>query len=154
VRQFVNIGQAFKTGFEFSWHQAWFAGIQHHLSLAYTYAQDLERAEPLPEIPPLDIRFSLSGSYLKNSLRPEIALRHVATQDRISPQFGETQTPSFTLLDAQIGYQVFKSLHITAGVQNIFDAAYYEHLNRFVATMARPIYAPGRNFFLAGRIEF
>lgn len=154
VRRYVNIGQAFKTGFELSWSQKLFAGLQHHLSAAYTYGQDLERGEALPEIPPLDFRYTLSGSYLKNKLRPEATLRHVLAQNRISEEFGETKTPSFTLLDAQVSYQALGFLNLRAGVQNLLDAAYYEHLNRFVATMARPIYAPGRNWFVGVTVDW
>ena len=154
VRRYLNIGQAFKTGFELSWSQKLFAGLQHHLSAAYTYGQDLERDEPLPEIPPLDFRYSLSGSYLKDKLHPEVTLRHVLMQDRISTEYGETKTPAFTLIDLEVNYQALKFLNIRAGVQNLLDTAYYEHLNRSVAGMMRPIYAPGRNWFVGVTVDW
>lgn len=153
VRRYINIGQAFKTGFEVSWNQKLFAGLHHHLSAAYTYGQDLELDEALPEIPPLDFRYTLMGSYLKNRLRPEVNFRHVLTQNRISEEFGETKTPSFTLIDLQVGYQAFEFLNLRAGVQNLLDEAYYEHLNRPITGTARPIYAPGRNWFVAVTVD-
>ena len=125
------------------------------MSLAYTYAQDLEREEPLPEIAPLDMRYRLSGSYLKNKLRPEVALRHVIKQDRISSEFGETVTPAFTILDVSVAYQFNKVFSMSTGVQNVFDQAYYEHLSRSVkGTMSQPIYNPGRNFFISVNMSF
>ncbi len=155
VRRYINIDQAFKTGVEVSWNQYLFAGLQHQLSLAYTYGQDLEREEPLPEIAPLDMRYRLSGSYLKNKLRPEVALRQVIKQDRISSEFGETATPAFTILDVSVAYQFNKIFSLSTGVQNIFDQAYYEHLNRSVkGADPRPIYAPGRNFFVTFNVSF
>jgi iron complex outermembrane receptor protein len=147
VRQFINIDEAFKTGFEISWSQKLFAGLQHQLGIAYTYAEDLERDEPLPEIAPLDFRYILSGSYLDNKLTPELAFRYVAEQNRISNEFGETATPSFALLDVNISYQITEKLSVNAGVNNLFDKNYYEHLNRSVRGTANPIFAPGRNFF-------
>ncbi len=35
-----------------------------------------------------------------------------------------------------------------AGVQNIFDKAYYEHLNRRIVGSSDPLYEAGRSFYL------
>ena len=148
VRQFTNIDEAFKTGFEVSWDQVLFAGLSHRTGIAYTYGQDLERDEPLPEIAPLDIRYAIYGSYLKDRLRPEVTFRYVAEQSRTSPEFGETVTPSFSLLDFKIGYQITAGLSAKVGVNNLLDENYYEHLNRSVRGANAPIFAPGRNFFM------
>ena len=155
VRQFINIGQAWKTGFEFNWDQTLIAGLRQGLSMAYTYAQDLERDEPLPEIAPLDIRYRLTGSYLENKLRPQVALRYVADQRRVSDEFGETTTPSFFTVDVTISYHFSKLLHGSLGMQNVFDETYYEHLNRSVrGNQPRPIFAPGRNAFVSLSLRF
>jgi len=61
-RRFTNIEKAFKTGVELSYRQSLGMGLQQQFGLAYTYAQDLERDQALPEIAPLDIRYLLSGS--------------------------------------------------------------------------------------------
>lgn len=147
VRRYINIDAAFKTGFEISWTQKLVAGLSHRMGMAYTYGQDLQRDEPLPEIFPLDIRYSLYGRYLKNRLKPEFTFRYVAQQSRVSSGFGETITPSFTLLDIKVGYQVTNQLSFNAGVNNLLDENYYEHLNRSVSGTNNPIYAPGRNVF-------
>ena len=147
VRQFINIDEAFIAGFEASWSQILFAGLQHNMSVAYTYGQDKVLNEPLPEIAPLDFRYTLMGSYLKNKLHPELVFRTVIAQERVSANFGETTTPAFTLLDFNVRYQVSKMLRVATGVQNLFDTAYYEHLNRNMS--GSPINAPGRNVFIS-----
>jgi iron complex outermembrane recepter protein len=150
VRQFQNLDEALKTGFEFSWSQKLVSGLQHRLSIAYTYGEDLTNNEPLPEIAPLDLRYSIRGSWLKNKLHPEVTVRHVLQQDRISQEFGETSTPSFTVMDIKLGYHFNKKWGIYAGVQNLLDVNYYEHLSRSVRNEAMtPIYNPGRNFFIS-----
>jgi iron complex outermembrane receptor protein len=155
VRRFINLDRAVKTGFEIGWSQSLFAGLQHLLSMAYTYGQDLARGEPLPEIAPLDIRYVLSGTYLKKKLRPELAYRYVLEQSRISTAFGETPTPAFNLLDVKIFYRLHKVFGITAGVQNLFNEHYYEHLSRSVkGPIPRPIFEPGRNFFVSLNFDF
>lgn len=154
VRQFVNIDNAFKTGFEISWSQKITRGLYHQLSMAYTYAQDLELDEPLPEIAPLDFRYKLIGSYVKNKLRPELSFRYVLKQSRISTAFGETESPAFTVVDLKLSYQILKIFGMTAGVQNLFNQNYYEHLNRSVRGSSIPIYAPGRNFYVSVNFNF
>ncbi len=154
VRRYINIDDASKFGFEFNWTQHLALGLQHQLGMAYTYAKDLERNEPLPEIPPLDFRYSLLGKYFNNKLIPEILFRYVLEQDRISLEYGETATPSFALLDLKLGYNISKSIKVNAMVNNVLDEAYYEHLNRSVRGTSNPIYAPGRNFFLGLTVVF
>ena len=145
VRRFFNISEAFKTGFEVSWSQELISSLQHQLGIAYTYAQDLKRNEALPEIAPLDLRYALSGNYINGKLRPEIVFRYVMDQSRISNEFGETTTPSFTLLDIKIDYSITDKLTVSAEINNLLDAEYYEHLSRSVRSSNNPIFAPGRN---------
>ena len=147
VRQFVNIEDAFKTGIEVNWTQKLMIGLQQQVGIAYTYAQDLERNEPLPEIAPLDFRYTLIGDYFDGKLRPEVTFRHVMEQSRISTEFGETETPAFSLLNIQLGYNLTKEVRITSGFNNLFNENYYEHLNRSVRGNKIPIFAPGRNAF-------
>jgi len=154
VRQFVNIDNAFKTGFEISWSQKITRGLYHQLSMAYTYGQDLELDEPLAEIAPLDFRYKLVGSYVKNKLRPELSFRYVLKQSRVSTAFGETESPAFTVVDLKVSYQILKIFGMTAGVQNLFNQNYYEHLNRSVRGSSIPIYAPGRNFYVSVNFNF
>jgi iron complex outermembrane receptor protein len=148
VRRFVNIEDAFKSGFEVNWVQELAAGLNHRMGIAYTYAQDLERDEPLPQIAPLDFRYALYGSYFKNRFNPELVFRYVSEQSRISNEFGETATPSFALLDFKAGYQINDNLNFNIGVNNIFDENYFEHLNRSVRGTNNPIFASGRNVFV------
>jgi iron complex outermembrane receptor protein len=154
VRQYVNMDEALKTGFEVNWSQQLPLNLQHHLGIAFTYAQDLKSADPLPEVAPLDLRYTLKGSYLDHRLMPEIAFRYVMEQSRISKEFGETVTPAFYLVDLKLSFQPTHSIRLSAGVNNILDAAYYEHLNRSVRGTSDPIYAPGRCFMGSVSLSF
>lgn len=154
VRRFENIDQALKAGFEMNWVQELGLGLRHQIGLAYTYAQDLVLEEPLPEIPPLDLNYALKGNYLKGKLKPEATFRHVLKQSRVSSQFGESETPAFTLLDLKVSYQVFKRARFSVGVNNLLDENYYEHLSRSVRGLNQPIFERGRNFFASINIAF
>jgi iron complex outermembrane receptor protein len=149
VRRYININEAFMSGFELKWMQNINPRLEHHLNIAYTFGEDKVRNNPLPEIAPLDFRYSLRGNFIQNSLHPSLSFRYVMQQDRVSENFGETRTPSFSLLDFRLSYQITKYLGTTMGIQNILDEAYYEHLNRFVKGQPYPIYDRGRNFFFS-----
>lgn len=148
VRQYINLDKATMTGFELSINQGLVTNLQGQFAMAYTKGQNITNDEPLPEIAPLDMRFKLLGSFAKNKFFPELSLRYVAKQALFSASYGETQTPTFTVVDFSSSYHFTKVFHLTAGVQNLFDVAYYEHLNRSVRNASqRPIYAVGRNFY-------
>lgn len=148
VRRFVNIDKALKTGFELSWVHQPTAWLKQQAGIAYTYAQDLDVKAPLPETAPLDFRYTLSGIFLKQKLSPELGFRYVMKQSRISRNFGETPTASFAVLDFSASYILSEKIRVSAGVNNLLDKNYYEHLSRFIKEMNTPVYSPGRNFYI------
>jgi len=149
VRRFQNIDDALMTGFEISWAQGITDNLQHLLTVAYTYGKDRVKNDPLPEIAPLDLRYKLMGSYFNGKLKPEVSLRHVLKQSRISNIFGESKTPSFSLVDLSIRYQYNRVVGAALGVQNLLDGVYYEHLSRSVKGTSDAIFAPGRNIYFS-----
>jgi iron complex outermembrane recepter protein len=149
VRRFINVDKALMAGFEAGFGQLLPLGMKFDLSMAYVFGQNIVTDAPLAEIPPLDIRLSLSGSYFDGKLSPVLMYRYVADQERISEEFGENKTPAFSLLDISVDYKLIKSMKISAGVKNLFDEAYYEHLTRaFTGKPDSPLFAPGRNVYL------
>lgn len=155
VRQYVNIDEAFMTGFEASWKYKFARVLSHDFTVFYTYGENKVLDEPLAEIPPLEFKYSLMGSFMNDKLQPEIILRRVCKQDRIATSYGETETPKFMTVDAKATWSINKLLMLTGGVQNIFDEAYYEHLSRSVRnTEKRPIYSPGRSFYATLTLNF
>src|SRR5690606_27406548 len=53
VREYVNVDEAMKTGFELNFKQQLANNLSHSLGIAYTYGKDLVLSAPLPEIAPL-----------------------------------------------------------------------------------------------------
>ena len=75
----------------------------------------------------------------------------MAVQDRFADSFGETVTPGFVTFDLSAGVKPFDNFSIGVAVLNMFDTAYYEHLNftyRNADLLNGRIYEPGRNFTL------
>ncbi|WKV12984.1 TonB-dependent receptor domain-containing protein [Marivirga harenae] len=147
VRQFVNIGEVFKTGFEFNFNHMISESLSHSVQLAYTYAENLSWEEPLAEIAPLDLRYAISANLLDDRWRSSLNFRFVDRQNRVSAEFGEVKAPSFYLIGLESSFKITEKWHLKAGANNLLDQAYYEHLNRPILTTGEKIFAPGRNFY-------
>lgn len=154
VRQYANIDKARIAGFEFSFTQGLPLNMHLNADLAMALGKNLTSGEALAEIAPMDLRLALTGSYFRDNLGVGIYFRNVWEQQRISAEFGETATPGFNLLDLDLSFRPVNFLLISTGVRNLFDIAYYEHLNRSVRGTPDPIYDPGRNFYVGLSMEF
>jgi iron complex outermembrane recepter protein len=148
VKRFTNIPSARLTGFEIGYSVHF--GTEFHLNLnaAYTEGKNNETGEWLPEIPPLESTLVLSYSFMNGKLIPEMSIRAVAGQTNISTVFGESETPGFVIGNIGIRYNPVRHVGITAGINNISDRAYYEHLNRKNQADGNVLNEPGRVFFI------
>ena len=148
TKRFENIDRARQTGFELSLGGELGKGFSYHSGIAYTHATDLQRDQPLAEIPPLAGQLRLR--YDRGGYFAESDLRIVARQDRISSAFGESETPGFSVANFRAGWQFLTFAEAIIAVENLFNENYYEHLNRSYTNMpeAGMLYEPGRNVHL------
>jgi len=171
VKRFENIDKAHMYGFEFLWESPLQYQLGGILTAAYTAGINPEaikyivengevvgsetvKNDPLPEIPPLEVNMRVHYFLFQNRLKPEVHLRFVADQNRISQAYDERQTPGFFTAGINASYEVNKYLSFAGGINNIFDKAYYEHLNRRIIGSKAPLYEPGRIFYLNVIINF
>ena len=155
AKQFINLDKAMQTGAEFTLNVLATDKLTFTSNLSYTYAQNKDLDEPLPQIPPfmaiLGVKFEESNYFFA------LSSRIVAKQDRVSASFVEDESPSFTTVDFRAGYEPIVGLSIGASVLNMFDVAYYEHLNYSYAnssTLSGKIYEPGRNLTVFVKYSF
>jgi len=110
----------------------------------FTWGQ-LNSGEPLPLVPPL--KNMLSVYYEKNKWSFQVDNESAGMQNRINLQYGETISPSYSIINLKSSYQMLFSdsnLNASIGITNLLNAAYYEHLDW------GHILRPGRsiNFFI------
>jgi iron complex outermembrane receptor protein len=165
VKQFVNTDYVTFKGFEFGYTSAEKFKLGGSAVAAYTYAvvpQDTKYIlngtqvigettvtnDAVSEIPPFETTFSVFYKFMNGNLIPKISMRAVADQRHTSVAFYEPYTPGFALLNFAVKYKVNKYAEINAGVNNIFDRAYYEHLNRKIVGTTGKLYEPGRVLFV------
>lgn len=121
---------------------------------AYVRGRNVTDDRDLPLIPPLNGYAGIRWEW-DRSVRPwaEAIVRAATRQDRIDPQFPETETPGYQVVDLRGGIQLPAGFSLEAGVENLFDQDYTEHLNRTTALpsgdLARgeKIPMPGRYFY-------
>ena len=102
-------------------------------SLAYAWGEQRDTGAALPQMPPLETRLSLGWDDRRWSLGA--LLRAVAAQDRVAIAqgnvVGQDLGPSagFATFAINGGYRFNDTLQLTAGIDNVFDRSYSEHLN-------------------------
>jgi len=94
--------------------------------LSYTRGKNDTEDTNLPEIPPLKGRLSIR--YDNNTYFGEIEGIFAAKQDKTDPLLNETETSGWAIANLKVGY-TYKGLKFFAGVRNLFDKKYYEHLS-------------------------
>jgi len=149
VRSYENIPSAFITGAESSFnYKFWEQHFTLNNTLKFLHGSD-HAGEPLPLIAPLKsvtgLRFTHHHLFIQAENETSIG------QNRINRDFGETETPGYSIINLRGAYS-FKlkkyNLELSAGAENIFDRAYYEHLDW--GKMPRP----GRNIYTMLSLKF
>ncbi len=147
AKRFINVDEAVQTGFEMFFNYYITPEFKFLSDLSYTYGENKDFDEPLPQVTPLTAHFSFT--YEKDKYWFNLKSRLVAKQDRVSVTFDEDETPGFVTFDFSTGVDLFKGFTLGGAVLNIFDTAYYEHLNFSYKNsdyLNGKIYEPGRNF--------
>ncbi|MFU8842191.1 MAG: TonB-dependent receptor domain-containing protein [Bacteroidales bacterium] len=166
VKQFCNAGTALLHGFEFSYTTSPLKHLGVDLNAALTRGTLKEAFQyvlndagqivddrlidhdPLTEIPPFEATMGVYYKYFHNRLIPRINLRSVAKQNHVSEAQYEPTTPGFFLAGVSVQYKHNTHLNITAGVNNLFNKGYFEHLNRAIIGQIGNLTEPGRSFYI------
>lgn len=127
-------------------------------TLAWVRADNDSADEPLAQTPPPEATLSLD--YDDGRAFAGVLGRAVARQHRIHEGFGtiysedQQKTPGFATLALYGGYRFTEHVDATLGVDNLFDRAYAEHIQRRGGGFQTPgdelLNEPGRNLW--GRI--
>ena len=126
-------------------------------SLAWTQGDNRSDGTALAQMPPLEARLTLG--YERAAWSAGALLRVVAAQDRYVVGQGNIvgqdigPTGGFAILSLNAGWRPRDGLLVTAGVDNLFDRDYAEHLSRAGAmvsgfTQTARVSEPGRTLWL------
>ncbi|MHC4400066.1 MAG: TonB-dependent receptor [Planctomycetota bacterium] len=136
--QYVNTDLATLVGFEAGGEIDLLPRLSGFANISYVEGQDRVIDAPLPAIPPLEgvVGFRLHDPEGGRRWGIELAARIVDNQNRLGAarSFGqpvvlETPTPGFTVFHLRGYWNRTENLSLVAGVDNLFDKAYQEHLD-------------------------
>ncbi|MBA6063235.1 MULTISPECIES: TonB-dependent copper receptor [Pseudomonas] len=127
-------------------------------TLAYAWGKNSSDGKALPQMPPLESRLGLT--YSRDTWSVGALWRLVAEQNRIAKNQGNVvgkdydTSSGFGVFSLNGAYKVNNNLKLSAGVDNLFDKAYAEHLNLagnagfgYPASATDPVNEPGRTFW-------
>ncbi|MDR3111834.1 MAG: TonB-dependent copper receptor [Elusimicrobiota bacterium] len=137
--------------------------VKAKTSLSYSYGKNESDNNPLPQIPPLEGKISLI--YDTEKWQTGLIWRLTAKQDRVSINQGNvvgkdfSESDAFNILSANVSVLLREHIKLSIGIDNIFDTAYYEHLNlagnsNWGFSANEKIYEPGRIFWLKLNVDF
>jgi iron complex outermembrane receptor protein len=118
-----------EAGAEVALGQGWKLGG----TLAYAWGENRTDGGALPQMPPLEARLSAGWEGARWSAGA--LARAVTRQNRVAPGQGNVvardlgPSAGFATLALNAGYRISDALQLSAGVDNLFDRAYSEHLN-------------------------
>ena len=132
-------------------------------TLAYARGRNADERSALPQIPPLDARLALQ--YEKEKLSAGMIWRLVDSQHRVAVGQGNVvgvdlgPNSAFNTLALNAAYRLHENFTVSAGVDNVLDKTYSEHLNKagsagFGYPADTRINEPGRQFWLKADYQF
>ena len=108
-------------------------GWKADVSLAYAYGKNSSDDRAMPQIPPLEARVGLS--YEQGDWSASGLWRVVAAQNRIDEGRGNVvgkdfgPSSGFGVFSLNSAYRLSQNWKVSAGIDNLFDKNYSEHLN-------------------------
>jgi len=127
-------------------------------TLAYAWGKNSSDGKALPQMPPLESRLGLT--YSRDAWSVGSLWRVVAAQNRIAENQGNVvgkdyqKSGGFGVFSLNGAYKINRNLKLSAGVDNLFDKAYAEHLNLagnagfgYPAADPQPVNEPGRTLW-------
>ncbi len=142
----TNIGKSKMYGFDLNADYKFYRDFVLYTILSYVKGDDVTADGNLPEIPPLNGRVGIKFNLL-NQIDTELSTSIFAEQNHTA--LGEIKTPGYAIFNLMLNTSTFNltslNLKVSAGIENIFDKNYRNHLS---TTRGSNTVEPGRNFYI------
>jgi len=166
VKQFINGEPVHFTGFELAYrspsHFRWgveliasftYASVSSDTMAIYNDNNEIIGMEELSgdalyEVPPFESTVSFLYKFFGSKFVPRATVRLVAAQNHVSQAYYESTSPGFVVAGLSLVYQHNDMISVSAGVKNMFNNTYYEHLNRRIIGTTADLLEPGTNFYI------
>jgi iron complex outermembrane receptor protein len=124
-----------------------FGGMSYVQARKETKPEKNINSSNVAEIPPLKTRLALR--YDRGMYFGEVETILSATQNRVDTDLREEKTSGYGVVNVKVGGN-FKGFTLNAGIDNIFDKRYFEHLSYLRDPFATGVKVPepGRTFYV------
>ena len=123
-------------------------------SWSFVRAEDLLFGEPLFGVPPFEQQYALDIHNPSRTRWFEVLVTNTAAQDRVAATRLELPTAGWTTIDLMAGAELVEGLTLRAGIQNLTDAFYVNHLNSLNPFTGQRIAEVGRTAYVGAEVGF
>ena len=148
VYRYVQADAARFAGFDLTARSAAGPWIDLRGGWSYVRAEDLLFNEPLFGVAPFEQQYAIEFHDPARLAWFELQVTSTAAQDRIAVARLERATPGWTTIDLAAGMRVGEGLTFRAGVQNLTDEYYVNHLNSLNPFSGLRIAEVGRSAYI------
>ena len=158
VLRYTNIGRAQLYGLDGGWQVKLSDAWALRGTVSYVRGTNEDNGDNLYRIAPL--HGDINVDYTVGAWLNTVEWRLAARQNRVAAYNGETETPGYGIVHLRTRWQATKSATLTAGVENLLDREYADHLsgvNRVTGSdvaVGERIPGAGRAFYLAGEYRW
>ncbi len=148
VKSYINIPEASIMGVEASCFLKPVTAVDIISTIRLTSGRD-NKKDPLPSIAPF--KNITAVRYQPKKVFYQFEYEFAGNQNRVNAFTGEDRTESYFLMHTRFGYHtklLNNFIEMQAGVENIFDIQYHEHLDW--GNISRP----GRNMYIQLKVSF
>ncbi|RKZ96745.1 MAG: TonB-dependent receptor [Gammaproteobacteria bacterium] len=149
--QFTNV-DAKLYGIDANWLVALTNQWQLDGTVSYVRGERRDTSDNLYRIAPLTARTMLS--YIKTEWSVGVEAVTVASQDDVSSENSESKTSGYAFFNLLGSYQATQGLTLSAGVNNVFDREYQDHLGGYNRIKDNPDIAQGERLPGLGRSAY
>ncbi|RKZ97031.1 MAG: TonB-dependent receptor, partial [Gammaproteobacteria bacterium] len=121
-------------------------------TVSYVRGERRDTSDNLYRIAPLTARTMLS--YIKTEWSVGVEAVTVASQDDVSSENSESKTSGYAFFNLLGSYQATQGLTLSAGVNNVFDREYQDHLGGYNRIKDNPDIAQGERLPGLGRSAY
>lgn len=150
VLKYSNIN-AELYGMDGSWQYRASDDLKLGGTVSYVRGMRTDVSDNLYRIAPL--RASINGEYATRKWMHRAEWLVAASQDKVSAFNAETETGGYAIVNLRTRYQVQKNFNVSAGLENLFDRYYADHLGG-INRVAGSDVAVGQHIPGAGRFGY
>ena len=123
-------------------------------SWSFVRAEDLLFNEPLFGVPPFEQQYALDLHNPSRTRWFEVLVTNTAAQSRVAATRFELPTAGWTTIDLMAGAELVEGLTLRAGIQNLTNEFYVNHLNSLNPFTGQRIAEVGRTAYVGAELGF